>query len=155
MGSLFIGGNMSYNSQAIAAYKETSVKTASPGSLILMLYAEGIKEINFAINKMNVPKIPAKDIEAINNHIIKAQEIITELMAALDMEAGGEISENLLSIYSYFNQQLLEANLKKDYKPLLDVSSMMQELHNVWKQIILTQPVPQSSQISVGVNIAG
>lgn len=146
---------MSYNSQAAAAYKETSVKTASPGSLILMLYTEGIKEINLAISKMRVPKIPAKDIEAINNHIIKAQEIITELMAALDMDIGGEIAANLLSIYSYFNQQLLTANLKKDYKPLLDVSSMMQELHDVWKQIIESQPVPQKSEVSVGVNIAG
>jgi len=146
---------MSYNSQAAAAYKETSVKTASPGSLILMLYTEGIKEINLAISKMRVPKIPAKDIEAINNHIIKAQEIITELMAALDMDIGGEIAANLLSIYSYFNQQLLTANLKKDYKPLLDVSSMMQELHDVWKQIIESQPVPQNSEVSVGVNIAG
>ena len=146
---------MSYNSQAAAAYKETSVKTASPGSLILMLYTEGIKEINLAISKMRVPKIPAKDIEAINNHIIKAQEIITELMAALDMDIGGEIAANLLSIYSYFNQQLLTANLKKDYKPLLDVSSMMQELYDVWKQIIESQPVPQSSEVSVGVNIAG
>lgn len=146
---------MSYNSQAAAAYKETSVKTASPGSLILMLYTEGIKEINLAISKMRVPKIPAKDIEAINNHIIKAQEIITELMAALDMDIGGEIAANLLSIYSYFNQQLLTANLKKDYKPLLDVSSMMQELYDVWKQIIESQPVPQRSEVSVGVNIAG
>lgn len=146
---------MSYNSQAAAAYKETSVKTASPGSLILMLYTEGIKEINLAISKMRVPKIPAKDIEAINNHIIKAQEIITELMAALDMDIGGEIAANLLSIYSYFNQQLLTANLKKDYKPLLDVSSMMQELYDVWKQIIESQPVPQRSEVSIGVNIAG
>ena len=146
---------MSYNSQAAAAYKETSVKTASPGSLILMLYTEGIKEINLAISKMRVPKIPAKDIEVINNHIIKAQEIITELMAALDMDIGGEIAANLLSIYSYFNQQLLTANLKKDYKPLLDVSSMMQELHDVWKQIIESQPVPPNSEVSVGVNIAG
>ena len=146
---------MSYNSQAAAAYKETSVKTASPGSLILMLYTEGIKEINLAISKMRVPKIPAKDIEAINNHIIKAQEIITELMAALDMDIGGEIAANLLSIYSYFNQQLLTANLKKDYKPLLDVSSMMQELYDVWKQIIESQPVPQRSEVSGGVNIAG
>ena len=146
---------MSYNSQAAAAYKETSVKTASPGSLILMLYTEGIKEINLAISKMRVPKIPAKDIEAINNHIIKAQEIITELMAALDMDIGGEIAANLLSIYSYFNQQLLTANLKKDYNPLLDVSSMMQELYDVWKQILESQPVPQRSEVSVGVNIAG
>ncbi|MEL3912062.1 flagellar export chaperone FliS [Treponema pedis] len=146
---------MSYNSQAVAAYKEVKVKTASQGSLILMLYTEGIKQINSAIEKMRVPKIPAKDIEKINNHILKAQDIITELMASLDLEAGGEIAKNLLSIYSYFNQQLLTANLKKDYKPLLDVKTMMEELEKVWSQIISTQPAPANVSAPVGINIAG
>ena len=147
---------MSYNNNAAAAYKETKIKTASPGSLILMLYAEGLKQINFAIEKMSVEKIHEADIEVIHNHIIKAQEVITELMASLDMESGGEIAQNLLSIYSYFNQQLLEANMKKDYKPLIDIRGMMEELQAVWKQIISEQPVQSSVQpTSTGVNIAG
>ena len=146
---------MSYNSQAVAAYKETKVKTASQGSLILMLYTEGIKHINFAIEKMNVPKIPAKDIEKINNHILKAQDVITELMASLDLEAGGEIAKNLLSIYSYFNQQLLTANLKKDYKPLADVKTIMEELQNSWSQVISAQPSAAKTSSAAGINIAG
>ncbi len=146
---------MSYNFQAAAAYKETKVKTASSGSLILMLYAEGIKQVNFAIDKMNVEKIPAKDIEVVSNHILKTQEIITELMAALDLEAGGEIAQNLLSIYSYFNQQLLQANIKKDYKALIPVRDMMVELHAVWKEVVAQQPARSSSEVSAGVNIAG
>ncbi len=146
---------MSYNSSAIAAYKETNIKTASPGNLILMLYAEGLKQINFAIEKMNVEKIPAANIEKINNHIIKAQEVITELMASLDMEAGGEIAQNLLSIYSYFNQQLLTANLKKDYKPLMDIKIMMEELQDVWKKIIAENPIQTITPVGTGVNIAG
>lgn len=146
---------MSYNQQALAAYKETNIKTASSGSLILMLYSEGIKQVNSAIEKMKVEKIPAKDIESIHNHIIKAQEIITELMASLDLEAGGEIAQNLLSIYSYFNQQLLQANIKKDYKPLLSVRDMMKELHLVWKEVISAQPAQPAPAKTVGVNIAG
>jgi len=146
---------MSYNSQAAAAYRETKVKTASQGSLILMLYTEGIKQVNLAIEKMNVPKIPAGDIEKINTHILKAQNIITELMASLDLEAGGDIAKNLLSIYSYFNHQLLTANLKKDYKPLLDVKNMMEELQSVWKQVVSAQPVQPEGHVSSGINIAG
>ncbi len=146
---------MSYNHQAAAAYKETKIKTASPGSLILMLYSEGIKQLNFAIDKMNVEKIPAKDIEVISNHILKCQEIITELMASLDLEAGGEIAQNLLSIYSYFNQQLLQANVKKDYKPLIPVKDMMTELHKAWQEVISKQPAKSQAEISAGVNIAG
>lgn len=147
---------MSYNSQAVAAYKETKVKTATPGSLILMLYGEGIKQINLAIEKMNVPKIPAKDIEEINKCIIKAQSVITELMASLDLEAGGQIAQNLLSIYSFFNQRLLSANLKKDYKPLIEVRDMMKELETVWKQVVASTPKQtEAPSSSVGVNIVG
>lgn len=146
---------MSYNSQAVAAYREAKVKTASQGSLILMLYTEGIKQVNLAIEKMNVPKIPAGDIEKINTHILKAQNIITELMASLDLEAGGDIAKNLLSIYSYFNHQLLTANLKKDYKPLLDVKNMMEELQSVWKKVVSAQPAQQDEPVSSGINIAG
>lgn len=147
---------MSYNSQAIAAYKDAKVKTASQGSLILMLYTEGIKQINLAIEKMQVAKIPASNIEKINTHILKAQNIITELMASLDLDAGGEIAKNLLSIYSYFNHQLLTANLKKEYKPLIEVRNMMEELKTVWSQVIAAQAVPQQTdKTSSGINIAG
>ncbi len=146
---------MSYNYQAAAAYKETKIKTASSGSLILMLYSEGIKQINLAIDKMNVEKIPPQDIEVISNHILKCQEIITELMASLDLEAGGEIAQNLLSIYSYFNQQLLQANVKKDHKPLIPVRDMMLELQSAWKEVVAKQPAQASSEVSAGINIAG
>ena len=120
-----------------------------------MLYAEGLKQINLAIEKMNVEKIPASDLEPIHKHIVKAQEVITELMASLDMEAGGEIAQNLLSLYTYFNQQLLTANLKKDYRPLIDIRGMMEELQAVWKQIVADQPVQAVQPINAGVNIAG
>jgi len=69
---------MSYNSQALTAYKETRVKTASPGSLIIMLYDEGIKNITLALEGMPDGKIEAENIERIHQYILKAQDIITE-----------------------------------------------------------------------------
>ena len=105
---------MSYNSQALTAYKETRVKTASQGSLIIMLYDEGIKNITLALEGMPDGKIEAENIERIHQYILKAQDIITELMASLNMDDGGEIAENLLSLYSFFNQQLFQANMKID-----------------------------------------
>ena len=67
---------MSYNSQALTAYKETRVKTASQGSLIIMLYDEGIKNITLAIEGMPGGKIEAENIERIHQYILKAQDII-------------------------------------------------------------------------------
>ena len=145
---------MSYQSHALNSYRETSIKTASQGSLILMLYDEAIKQISAALELMSGPKIKPANIEKIKNSIVKVQEIVTELMASLDLEKGGEIATNLLSIYSFFNQQLLEANIKKETKPLLDVKGMMEELRVTWQQVINTTARPQQTEVSTGIDIA-
>lgn len=127
---------MNYNSKVITAYKEMSVKTASQGSLILMLYDEGIKRIESSIDLLNVEKLPPSSIEKINNNILKAQEVVTELMASVNVEKGGEIASNLTAIYSYFYQQLLQANIKKDIALLKDILFMMRDLRSAWKEAI-------------------
>ncbi|MEL3909091.1 MAG: flagellar export chaperone FliS [Treponemataceae bacterium] len=146
---------MSYQSHALNAYRETQIKTASQGSLILMLYDEAIKQIGAALDLMQESKIKPSDIEKINACILKVQEIVTELMASLDLERGGEIATNLLSIYSFFNQQLLEANIKKVSKPLVDVKGMMEELRDAWQQVISTaKPRSEQTALKMGIDIA-
>ncbi|MEL3904358.1 MAG: flagellar export chaperone FliS [Treponemataceae bacterium] len=145
---------MSYQSNALNSYRETSIKTASQGSLILMLYDEAIKQISAALELMVDEKIKPSNIEKINNSIVKVQEIVTELMASLDLEKGGEIATNLLSIYSFFNQQLLEANIKKETKPLIDVKEMMEELRQAWQQVVNTAARPQQAEVTTGIDIA-
>ena len=147
---------MSYNNQALTAYKETRVKTASPGSLIIMLYDEGIKNITLALESMPNGKIKTENIERIHQHILKAQDVITELMASLNMDDGGEIAENLLSLYSFFNQQLFQANMQKDPQPLRTVREMMSDLREAWQHVISsTAANTEAKPIETGVNIAG
>ena len=148
---------MSYNSQALTAYKETRVKSASQGSLIIMLNDEGIKNITLAIEGMPDGKIEAENIERIHQYILKAQDVITELMASLNMDAGEEIAENLLSLYSFFNQQLFQANMQKDPQPLITVRGMMEELREAWHHVV-NSTVAAATEIkpaASGVNIAG
>jgi len=148
---------MSYNSQALTAYQETNIKTASRGSLIIMLYDEGIKQIKCALEYMSNEKINPSDIEQVHQHIVKTQDIITELMASLNMEEGGEISKNLFAIYSFFNQQLFQANIQKDLKPLVTVKDMMEELRSAWQQVVNSSAAASSDSkpMASGVNIAG
>lgn len=127
---------MNYNAKMLTAYKETSVKTASQGTLILMLYDEGIKRIEGAVELLSVGSVPATSIEKINAHILKAQEIVSELMASLNTEKGGQIANNLMAIYSYFYQQLLQANIKKDVDLLKDILKMMRDLRYAWQEAI-------------------
>ena len=147
---------MSYN-QALSAYRETRVKTASQGTLVIMLYDEAIKQMGESASLFDgdFRKEPGR-IEKANKHILKSQEIITELMASLDMEAGGDISRNLLALYTWFNQQLLEANIEKKPEKIALVRNMMEELRGAWAEIVSTTAVPASHQSApAGINIAG
>ena len=148
---------MSYNSQALTAYKETRVQTASQGSLIIMLYDEGIKHITLALEGMPEGKVEPENIERIHQHILRAQDIITELMASLNMEQGKEIASNLFSLYSFFNQQLFQANMKKDPEPLVMIREMMEELREAWQQVINSSAAANSEvkPVPAGINIAG
>ncbi|MBN1616823.1 MAG: flagellar export chaperone FliS [Spirochaetales bacterium] len=147
---------MGYN-QALSAYRETRVRTASQGTLIIMLYDEAIKQLGEAVSLLddNFRKEPSR-IEKISNRILKAQEIITELMASLDMEAGGEIARNLFSLYGYFNQQLVQANMDKRPEGILSVKEMMEELRLAWVEVVSNTAVPTEVQSApAGINIAG
>lgn len=133
------------------AYKQTSVKTASQGKLIVMLYDEAIKQMDIAEKELVKDRM---HYDAIHNALSKTQDDITELMASLDFEKGGDIARNLFNLYMYFNRQLVDANIQKDVKPLKEVRSFMVELRGAWAAIENTQVNTNPDAIS-GVNIAG
>ena len=112
---------------AYAKYKELSVNTATPEELTLMLYNGCIKFINLA-----EVFIDDKNIEKINVNILKAQDIVNELNITLNMDY--EVSENLRQLYSFVNERLIEANLRKDKKPLLEAKEIVTELRDTWKE---------------------
>jgi len=115
------------------AYKETSIKTASSSKIVLMLYDEAIKQMDIATSHME--KEP-KQLDTINAAILKAQEVITELMVSLDFEKGGEIAKNLFSLYMFFNQELMTSNVKKDPQPVKHVRRMVSEIRGAWAEIM-------------------
>jgi len=136
----------------LKAYKETQIRTATPGKLLIMLYDAAIKNINLAYENM-VTGYKKNDL--ISNCIIKTQDIISELMVSLDFERGGEIAKNLFSLYMFMNRQLLDANIKKTPEPLLQVKKMLMELREAWVQIIDKKPAEVNTPKSSGINIAG
>jgi flagellar protein FliS len=132
-------------------YKQTRIKTAGQSRLIVMLYDEAIRQIDLACQEMEKPD---RKLDVINNAIVKAQDIITELTVSLDFEKGGEIAKNLFSLYMFFNQQLVNANVRKDSGLLKEIRKFMAELRAAWQTIegktAGTEPGSHS-----GVNIAG
>ena len=112
------------------AYKKASVNTLDQNKLIIMLYDGAIKNANFAVQYME-----SGEIEKVHDSLIKTKNIVTELLATLNMEQGGEIAKNLKSLYSYMFSQLIEANMEKKSEPVLTVVDLLKELRGAWVQI--------------------
>jgi flagellar protein FliS len=121
-------------------YQESTLETASQGKLLLMLYDGAIRFLTQASAALE-----AKNWQESHNFILKAEDVITELMACLRMEAGGEIAFNLYRLYEYMNWRLIQANIKRDQAMVLEVQSRLRELREAWVEAIKLQGTQVSS----------
>jgi len=116
--------------KGIGAYQQTAIDTQSKGRLIVMLYDGAIKFMKLAIRDLE-----AVDYAGKGQYINRAQDIINELNAVLDMDAGGEVAQNLRKLYVFMSRRLGEANTKRDPQMIREVIGMMEELNQSWKAI--------------------
>ena len=141
--------NQSYN-----AYKKASVNTASQAELVVLLYEGAVKKLASASSKFGPDgKLPVANIESFSSDVLRAEEIITELQVSLDMEKGGEIARNLMSLYLYFNDQLRSANISKNKEKIDSVLNMMSQLADSWRQAAEKSngTVPPQSQPALNI----
>ena len=108
-------------------YRQQQVMTATPETLTLMLYNGAIKFINESIDATQ-----SKEYEKANTSCIKAQNIVTEFRLTLKMEY--EISQNLLALYNYVYDRLVEGNLNEDVTKLEEAKHILSELRDAWAQ---------------------
>ncbi len=110
-------------------YRMTSVQTANPEKLLLMLY-DGL----VVCLKQAKQAIEERKMDQAHTSLIKSQDIITELMNTLNMDY--DISENLYKLYDYQRQQLIEANNKKDAEIIEQVLNFVSDLRQTWAQAV-------------------
>ena len=110
------------------AYRRQDIMTASAVDLIVMLY-DALKK-NLILGRRGIEK---KDVQGAHKHLMKAQDIVTELVNSLDMNY--EISEELLTMYEFIMRNLIEANITKDPEPLEPVIEMVDGIREAWKEI--------------------
>ena len=142
---------------AYTAYQKNNVSTASQGRLIVLLYEGAIKNLNSALKLFSSDnKIKAGDIEQFGVHVQKAQAIITELQVSLDMEKGGDIAKNLMSLYVYFNEQLMAAMISHDKAKIQEVLKMVSDLAESWRTIANSNAnAPSNNRPTNALNIEG
>lgn len=141
---------------AYSAYQKTNVNTASQGRLVVLLYEGAIKQLTTALTFIDEKgKIKPGDIEKFGICIQKAQAIITELEVSLDMEKGGEIAKNLMSLYVFFNEELVHASISRDTEKINSVLRMLKELAESWKIIANSTANAPAAKVENALNILG
>ena len=121
-------------SAAMNQYKgvsvRASVENADPHTLIQMLFDGAMERLNMAKMHMKQENIALK-----GENISRAISILDGLRTSLDMKAGGDIAENLESLYDYMQRQLLAANIGNKVENIDEVLSLMNEIRAGWTSI--------------------
>ncbi|ELQ5994434.1 flagellar export chaperone FliS [Cronobacter dublinensis] len=124
-----------YNSSGVQAYQqvglESAVMSASPHQLVVMLFDGALS----ALVRARL-FIEQGDTQAKGQALTKAINIIDNgLKAGLNMDIGGDLPQNLASLYEYMVRRLLHANLRNDVDAITEVETLMTNIADAWKQI--------------------
>jgi flagellar protein FliS len=112
-------------------YKTTSIQSASPEKLLLMMYEGAIKFTKLAIKAAEEKKVAERCV-----NIGRAFDIVLELNNTLDHKVGGEIASRLEQLYMFITEQYTKANISGDPEPLRASLKILENLYDGWKQAI-------------------
>lgn len=124
-----------YPKDLVKQYTQTQIGTADSGKLVVLLYEGAVRFIDQAAAKMHF-----STYDQVNLNLQKAIEILDELRASLNHEAGGQLASRLKSIYDYTIERLTFANLHKKKEPLVEVKSLLEDLLSAWRTAAKNTP---------------
>jgi flagellar protein FliS len=112
-------------------YQKVQIETSDQGKLLMMLYDGTLKYLRFAM-----AAIKKGDHEKANHNLLRAQDILLELMSSLNLGTG-QIAANLFELYEFMYHLLIKANLQKDGEIVFQVEKMLLELKETWTKIMI------------------
>ena len=131
---------------AAEAYKKQQIMTATPEALTLMLYNGCLKFI-----KEGADALTEKNYEAANTSLQKAQNIISEFRVTLTMDY--EISHQLLPLYNYAYDRLVEGNLDDNLDAIKEATDIITELRDAWAQAMKKAREEKGAQRAEGSGV--
>ncbi len=134
---------MAYGNHA-QEYRKNAVLGASPAQLVVMLYDGALRFIEGGRMAMR-----AKDLTRQNDFLQKAQKIVVELLSTLDREQGGELADNLSSLYGFVLDQLMDANVNDNETSLNNAAKTLGELREAWAAIASTIVKSENREIAI------
>ncbi len=113
---------------AYEAYLESKILTADPVELVAILFQA-------ALDAMRQARVELRDgrIHERSRAITRASAVLNELALAVDHQAGGELSRNLVELYAYLQRLLLEANSRQIEAPLEEAERLLSSIAEAWQ----------------------
>lgn len=115
-------------------YKQTSVQTATPGQILILLYEAAIKNVKKASECIDTRDSAGKGL-----YIGKTHDILNELVNTLNFEVGGDIARNLERLYNFMIEQLIVANAESSKEPLFTIQKNLETLLEGWRGAVAEQ----------------
>ena len=109
---------------------DTQTMYASPHQLMLMLFDGAIEAMS-----LTIAAIQNKNFELRSKQNTRSITIINGMRECLDMKAGGELADNLYSLYQYMVQELFRANFKQDIEIIRNIQTMLKDIRGSWEKI--------------------
>jgi flagellar protein FliS len=115
---------------AARRYMEEHVVGLGQKELLLLLYDGAIK---FVVEARSA--IEAKDFVRSYQSIVKARDIVTELLCILNFDEGKDVAANLRRLYIYVIGRLTEANFTHETTLLDNVVAILENLRSAWAEL--------------------
>ena len=111
-------------------YLNTDAETTDQLGMVILLYDAGIRYLREAKGAFE-----RNDYITVGNALEKARAVVAELRATLNMEKGGDISQNLLKLYNFANQEILMTNAMREPNRIDGVIKVLVNLREGWQQL--------------------
>lgn len=123
-------------------YKKNQIETATPEQILILLYDGAIQYLNRA-----KVALENEDNEQFHSNILGCEKIIMEFMNTLNMEIGGNLAENLYSLYDYLYKTLIKTGLNRKVEGIDEVLKHLTGLRETWQKAIEISNSEKTAQL--------
>ena len=110
------------------AYQTTEAETADPRHTLVLLFDGLVRLLHQAHRAMSQGQH-----EAQCESIVRAQRIVSTLMASLDRDAAVDLAQALWAAYNWVHSSLTEASIRDDLALLSEVLDVALSLREAWR----------------------
>jgi flagellar secretion chaperone FliS len=111
-------------------YLTIEVNSAPPQKLKLMLVDGAIRNIQLAKQFWD-----ERQDEAAGERIVRAQEIVAQLLAGLNLHGGDSLVQRVAGVYTFLIRELAQAHLQRSATALDDVLQVLEIERGTWQEV--------------------